>query len=455
MSAWEWIVSVILFIVALSVIIAIHELGHLSMAKLFNVYCQEYSIGFGPALLKKKRKKGETYFSIRAVPLGGYVSMYGEGMELEEGVNIPEERSIEGIKKWKKIIVVSAGVVFNAITAFILILISNVAFPLTRTTSKAVVTENGYAYNIGIREDYRMQILHSKSQVNQNEDGSTSISPFSIIYDDENGSTKSAVFFVLDNDILYEKNQTHYVLTYYPNTAKSDNNLSECLILYVAASKEEVKANSVLNEVYQSWMEEENSPEYYPNFIKSPYLFENDNIPAKIQFNCSSDPKNKDIKTFNFEIKAVDKKIQDLGLALKVEKEWLSFGERITNTFDDYGRAASAVFRGVVNLFTHGIKNMSGIVGIFTTSAELYATSTFATYLYFWGVISINLAIFNLFPFPGLDGWQILVTTVEGISKKKIPNKLKTIMSLIGLALVFMLMIAVVVMDVLRIVGVI
>ena len=73
MSAWEWIVSVILFIVALSAIIAIHELGHLSMAKLFNVYCSEYSIGFGPTLLKKKRKGGETYFSIRAIPLGGYV----------------------------------------------------------------------------------------------------------------------------------------------------------------------------------------------------------------------------------------------------------------------------------------------------------------------------------------------------------------------------------------------
>ena len=104
MSWWEWVVSILLFIVALSFLIAIHELGHLSMAKLFNVYCHEYSIGFGPTLLKKKRKNGETYFTLRAIPLGGYVSMYGEGMELEPGVEIPKERSIEGIKKWKKLI---------------------------------------------------------------------------------------------------------------------------------------------------------------------------------------------------------------------------------------------------------------------------------------------------------------------------------------------------------------
>lgn len=78
MTAWDWIVSVILFVVSLSALISIHELGHLSMAKLFKVYCFEYSIGFGPALLHKRRKGGETYFSIRAIPFGGYVSMFGE-----------------------------------------------------------------------------------------------------------------------------------------------------------------------------------------------------------------------------------------------------------------------------------------------------------------------------------------------------------------------------------------
>ena len=101
MAWWEWLISIILFLVALTLLIAIHEAGHLTMAKIFNVYCQEYAIGFGPALLKKKRKGGETYFSIRAIPFGGYVSMYGEEIQLEEGVEVPFERSLEGIKKWK------------------------------------------------------------------------------------------------------------------------------------------------------------------------------------------------------------------------------------------------------------------------------------------------------------------------------------------------------------------
>jgi regulator of sigma E protease len=70
--------NILIMLVILAVLISIHEAGHLSMAKLFKVYCFEYSIGFGPKLLHVKRKNGETYFSIRALPFGGYCSMYGE-----------------------------------------------------------------------------------------------------------------------------------------------------------------------------------------------------------------------------------------------------------------------------------------------------------------------------------------------------------------------------------------
>src|SRR5574344_1190986 len=135
MSVWQWILSILLFIFSLGVLIVIHELGHFSMAKLFNVYCQEFSIGFGPALLHRRKKGKETYFSIRAVPLGGYVSMYGEGVELEDGVNIPEERSLEGIKRWKKAIIVSAGIILNAALALVLFSISDLCFPQTRITT--------------------------------------------------------------------------------------------------------------------------------------------------------------------------------------------------------------------------------------------------------------------------------------------------------------------------------
>ena len=117
MNAWQWILSILLFIFSFGLLIVIHEFGHFSTAKLFNVYCQEFSIGFGPKLLKVRKEGHETYFSIRAIPLGGYVSMYGEGAELEEGVTLPPSRSIDGIARPKRAIVMAAGITLNALLA--------------------------------------------------------------------------------------------------------------------------------------------------------------------------------------------------------------------------------------------------------------------------------------------------------------------------------------------------
>lgn len=73
--------GILSFIIALGVIILVHELGHFIVAKKVGILCHEFSIGMGPAVWSKK--KGETTYSIRAIPLGGYVAMAGEEAEKE------------------------------------------------------------------------------------------------------------------------------------------------------------------------------------------------------------------------------------------------------------------------------------------------------------------------------------------------------------------------------------
>jgi regulator of sigma E protease len=68
--------TLIVPILVLSLIVLVHELGHLASAKLFGVYCKEFAIGMGPKLFSKKGK--ETEYSIRAFPFGGFVAMAGE-----------------------------------------------------------------------------------------------------------------------------------------------------------------------------------------------------------------------------------------------------------------------------------------------------------------------------------------------------------------------------------------
>lgn len=114
------ILNIIYFILILGVIVLVHELGHLIAAKKFGVYCKEFSIGMGPLLWKKQGK--ETQWSIRALPLGGFVAMVGENEDDEEDakLDIPYERTLPGIAKWKQVIVMAAGAFMNILLAWAL-----------------------------------------------------------------------------------------------------------------------------------------------------------------------------------------------------------------------------------------------------------------------------------------------------------------------------------------------
>ena len=454
MAWWEWIVSVLLFIVSLGALITIHEAGHLSMAKLFKVYCHEFSIGFGPKILRVRKEGHETYFSIRAVPLGGYVSMFGEGAEeLPEFKDVPQERSLEGVKKWKKAIIVLAGVILNAILALVLILISNLAFPLIQQTSITNVSENSIAEIAGVKTNDRIKFIYPSSQ---EEDGG--IMPFTYDYTDSEKIIHAGNFFIVDTNITMvpesdpSGTEHNYVATFMFTGDKGNSVLTDGLKLYPAISKSEIASNIYVNEVFGEWAAEKDSPDYYPNFTQPSYQ---PGTKSSFMLHLSILLEDDSVITKIVEVKSIENKWSDVGISFQTRKYWAPIGDRFKQSFKDYGNAASAVFRGLGVLFTPGgIRNMSGIVGIFETSATLFSNYTFATYLYFWGMISVNLAIFNLLPFPGLDGWQLLVTIIEGVSHKKIPNKFKQVMSLIGLGLLFVLMGIIVVFDVLRIVGV-
>ncbi len=78
-SVWDFIENLLIFAIVLGVIVGIHELGHFIFARRANVLCREYAIGMGPTLLKKRI--GETVYSLRALPLGGFCAIAGEEVE--------------------------------------------------------------------------------------------------------------------------------------------------------------------------------------------------------------------------------------------------------------------------------------------------------------------------------------------------------------------------------------
>ncbi len=125
-------------------IIAIHEFGHFITAKLFRVKVNEFSLGMGPAILKKK--KGETQYALRCLPIGGFVSMEGEDETSED------ERAFCNKKPWKKFIIVAAGAIMNLILGFVLVLVLTCCEDLIGTTQIHSFYDNATSANYGLEE---------------------------------------------------------------------------------------------------------------------------------------------------------------------------------------------------------------------------------------------------------------------------------------------------------------
>ena len=149
--------NIVLFVILLTIIVSIHEFGHLIAAKIFGVYCKEYSIGMGPKLFSIKGK--ETEYSIRAFPVGGFVAMAGDtDNSLETKVDtdgIPFERTLPGIAVWKRIIVMLAGIFMNMILAIVIysmIILSNGTYATSSKPEITFIQENSPAMSAGLKE---------------------------------------------------------------------------------------------------------------------------------------------------------------------------------------------------------------------------------------------------------------------------------------------------------------
>lgn len=115
--------TIIYFILILGIIVCIHEFGHFLFAKKAGIYVYEFSIGMGPRLWKWKRKNDETVYSIRLLPIGGFVQMAGEDLAADEKSEIPKEKQMQN-KKWhQRFLTIIAGVLFNFILAIVLLFI--------------------------------------------------------------------------------------------------------------------------------------------------------------------------------------------------------------------------------------------------------------------------------------------------------------------------------------------
>lgn len=350
-------ITVILFLLVLSILVFVHELGHFLFAKLFKVRVDEFALGFPPKVFSFK--KGETTYSLNALPLGGYVKIHGENPE--DADDKKDQRNFQNISWWKQVLILSAGVIFNILFAWILMSLS-----LFIGTSKIALDGVQDKYIKGDRQVLIHQILKDSPA-------------------DKVGI--KAGDFVL-----------------------SVNGSSTTDIKQV---QESIK----------------NAPSPFSIIIL----------------------KNK--ATSSIEVEKLENNTIGVGLAETAKVRMgvfpsLYYGAQATYNLTNQVFSGVAGFFGKLFTGRGSWEEVSGPVGIAkvvgTSSQEGFVSLLFVTIL-----ISISLAAMNILPFPALDGGRIVIAVIEGIIRRKLPNKFVNALNGIGFVLLLILMLIVTVKDIL------
>lgn len=424
-------------------------------------------------------------------------------------LTLPKYRSLESLSKPKKIIVMSAGIVVNFILGYILYLISYSCFPNDLITARLQASDSSVektSFNINyqqINEDLYQeyyQFLDNEAFSFLSEEQKQG-NPFFYTLGTINSSNKVIVAYDIDLHSDFDEDGVNdkYVLVMNNMFTSLENlsldeqlyNLSNLsngsqiknynLYRYSETSKEEgefslpnqedVYFKLVSDKTYQEELASKNNEvlskidtniEINATFSFWPSVEANNTEAGYYVLNSLKEgatPDDSDIFEENsvniLESQIIIKQSNEEEIFLNTSMYHHSYWEGL-NSFKVAGDAlvdgSATVFTVLGNLFVSGDawNNVGGPLAILTQSAQIIQNYPFSAYIRMWGLISVNLAIFNLIPIPGLDGWQILVAVIEGVSQRKLNAKFKKWASIIGLSLVFGLIIAILVMDVVR-----
>lgn len=169
--SWHTLLSILGIIFALGLVVIIHELGHFLACRLLDIRVEEFSIGFGKLL--KKWGKGETQYSLRAIPLGGYVKPAGEYYAREAEIKDPREFAA---KPWySRLFMVFAGAGMNYVLAFVIffIVIITMGIPQSNPTKIPAVIgevlENSPAQEYGLKQGDKILAINQNQVENWKE----------------------------------------------------------------------------------------------------------------------------------------------------------------------------------------------------------------------------------------------------------------------------------------------
>ncbi len=418
--------TVILTLIVIGVLITIHEFGHFLAAKLSGVRVKRFSIGFGPPILKKKI--GETEFVIAVIPFGGYVDMAGSDPRPDQNY---EKDEFLGQPAYKKLFIVFSGPFFNLLLGFVLFWISYAFYGVEVPPGKKILVVNDIQQLKPIDGGELLEVNGIK------------ISSWLDVYNAVSARTDSHLFVVLKGQDTLKTWVPDSLLGYI--TARIPPVVARVqfgMPAYKAGIQPGDTVIGVNGAKIDEWYELVDSISAHPG----------DTVLLEIKRNGAV--KTIPVVPMPVEIAADSGRVDTvgrIGIIAPTARVRISPVKAISMALTKTWDASLVIFRFIEGLFT-GRSDYKQIGGPITIGKLVGDTTKygFDYLLMLVALLSINLFLINLLPFPALDGWHILVFFVEGVFRRRMPAKAAIVAQYIGFAFLLLLTIAVLFLDVKR-----
>jgi len=380
---------ILLFILALSVLIMVHELGHFLAAKKWRVFVDEFGLGYPPRLISKKI--GETTYSLNWLPIGGFVRLLEN-----EADCAPKDR-----KKYKnrilaekpiiaRLVVMLSGIVMNLLLAILIfaVVYGIVGIPReTRWVAVVGLADNAPAQGAGIKiDDYLLAVVTGGNRVPL-----TSADELTGKIKELSGKP-STLLVARDTSIPQEPG---WKLVTCESTPRANLN---CYEVTLTPRENPPNGEGPLGVAIS------NTELYKPAIWQRPFW----------------------------------------GV-------WVGFKEAYfwgkTIVIGLGGMLGDLVLKGKVPT------EVAGPIGIYQATSTIQSQSGMLAVVHFFGILSVNLAVVNLLPFPALDGSRVVLLVWEALTKKKVPLKVERAVLNFGMALLIGLLILITIGDVKRLIS--
>ena len=419
--------TLITFILTISIIVLVHEFGHYCVARFFNIEVDNFSIGFGKVLLKKKIKGTE--FCLRAIPLGGFVAF---SQAIKEKSNI----AFEDAKLFQRSLVILAGPLINFIFAFLLIVVIVSGTQQRIIPTLTYIEDNSFAESIGMKEGDVLTHI--------NGDPVLSVTEIQRAYNEEliqsiqlNREGKNLSLLIPDKSI------DDMGLYFFPN--KQNSVLVKAVLEDMPAKLANINPGSIISFINEK---EVLSVEGAVDIIKNSPNKEiviTSLLNGKTQTHTIT-PIIQDKKGIvGMELKSnMDYKYHIKSFkynTLEIIPQSIYKMIMVTNTIID---ALWKIVTGKISL-----DNLAGPISIANYSYDS-VNAGLISFLSFLIILNINVGLINLLPIPTLDGGHLIFYCIEFFSGKRVEGKKMLISQQLGVIFLLLIFLIAVYNDILK-----